>query len=370
MTNRLFHFCLVFSLFCMFYQVDGQSRRVPAGLAKYKNFQIPGKVKMDSGDPDGTIVNLVNLDSKQIEKTVNVPSSGKFDLELSYFKEYRISVTKNGYYQKDIDISTIVPRNVWDKDSVFPPFSIIVSLYKKIEGVKLSFEGAVVGKISYSPNGKLDNFDSNIFIDDQAIQNEINKALQDIVDQKFNKKLAEALEFEKKRDLSNAYRVYTEALAIKPGNKFVIEKLKELAADIKDLENEAKIKAEFDRLMALGDANMTSLKYAEAVQNYTGAVKIMPKDQVAISKLSNAQKLLAIALEKAKQDTEFNRLIAMGDANVKAVKYPEAIINFKDALKVRANDPVATAKLADAEKLLAAAIEKAKQDSYFARLIA
>ena len=139
MTNRLFHFCLVFSLFCMFYQVDGQSRRVPAGLAKYKNFQIPGKVKMDSGDPDGTIVNLVNLDSKQIEKTVNVPSSGKFDLELSYFKEYRISVTKNGYYQKDIDISTIVPRNVWDKDSVFPPFSIIVSLYKKIEGVKLSF---------------------------------------------------------------------------------------------------------------------------------------------------------------------------------------------------------------------------------------
>ena len=42
-----------------------------------------------------------------------------------------------------------------------------------------------------------------------------------------------------------------------------------------------------------------------------------------------------------------------GDANVSGQKYPEAIDNFKDALKIKPGDPVATTKLVNAEKLLA-----------------
>ena len=64
-------------------------------------------------------------------------------------------------------------------------------------------------------------------------------------------------------------------------------------------------------------------------------------------------------MKKAKQDAEFARLIAEGDANVKNVKFKEAITNFKAALTIRPKDPGAIAKLAEAEKLLAAAIEKA-----------
>ena len=371
MNTRFIQIFIVFSLLLLSSNVEGQSKRVPAGLAKYKNFQIPGKVKLDSGDPSGTIVNLINLDSKQIEKSINVPATGKFDLELSYFKEYKIIVTKEGYYDKELRVSTVIPRNVWEKDSVFPPFSIIVSLYKKIEDAKkMNFEGKTIGKIYYSPNGKLDNFDSEVFIDDQAIQDEMNNALKSIIEKKFNLKITEALEYEKKPDLVNAYRVYGEALKIKPGDKFVIEKLKELAAELKDLENEAKNKAESDRLIALGDANVASLKYSEAVLNYKGALKIIPDNPVAESKLAAAEKLLAQAIEKAKQDAEFNRLLAEGDQNVKQAKYTEGIANFKAALVIRPKDPVAVSKLAEAEKLLAQAIEKAKQDAEFARLLA
>ena len=86
---------------------EGQSSRGAAGGAKYKYFQIPGRIKMDKGDPSGTIVKLINLDSKQTEKSITVNSSGKFDLELSYFKEYQISVTKDGYYTKELHVSTV-----------------------------------------------------------------------------------------------------------------------------------------------------------------------------------------------------------------------------------------------------------------------
>ena len=69
---------------------------------------------------------------------------------------------------------------------------------------------------------------------------------------------------------------------------------------------------------------------------------------------------MAQSLEKAKQDAEFNRLIALGDENVKQTKYAEAITNFKGALTIRPKDPVATEKLANAEKTVGAVVGKSK----------
>jgi len=370
MLRRLFQIFLIFLMLIINCQVEGQSLRVPAGVAGYKFFQIPGRIKLDKGDPAGAVVNLINLDSKQIEKSITVPSSGKFDLDLSFFKEYKISIIKNGYYDKNINVSTVIPLNVWEKDSIFPPFYIVVTLYKKVDSVKFSFEGKTIGKVSYSPSGTLDNFDSNIFINDQDIQEEINNALKNIEDKDFNQKMADALEYEKRKDLSTAYRLYNEASKIKPSDKFVKEKLKELASELKNLGNEAKIQAEYDRLIALGDANVNSFKYNDAIQYYKGALKVKPNDPFAVSKLADAEKQLALAGDKAKKDAEFTRLIAAGDANVSQTKYADAISNFKEALTIRPGDSIALARIADAEKQLALAGDKAKKDAEFTRLIA
>src|SRR5665647_820841 len=370
MVRRLFQVFLIFLMLFIVCQAEGQSSRVPVGSAKYKYFQIPGRVKQDKGDPSGAVVRLIDLDSKQIEKSMAVPSSGKFDLELSYFKEYKISISKEGYYDKEINVSTVIPRDVWEKDSIFPPFYIVVTLYKKVQGAKLSFEGKPIGKVTYSPNGTLDNFDSDVLIDDQAIQDEIDTALKNIDDKDFNQKMAEALEAEKKNDLSMAYSLYSVASKIKPSDKFVKEKLKELASDLKNLGNEAKIQAEYDRFIALGDANVNSLKYNDAIQFYKGALKVKPNDPVAVSKIANAEKQLALANEKAKKDAEFNRLIAAGDANINQSKYSDAISSFKQALEIRPGDSIALARIADAEKQLAMAGDRSKNDAEFNRLIA
>src|SRR5665648_571396 len=127
MVRRLFQVFLIFLMLLIVCQAEGQSSRVPVGSAKYKYFQIPGRVKQDKGDPSGAVVRLIDLDSKQIEKSMAIPSSGKFDLELSYFKEYKISISKEGYYDKEILVSTVIPRDVWEKDSIFPPFYIVVT---------------------------------------------------------------------------------------------------------------------------------------------------------------------------------------------------------------------------------------------------
>ena len=365
--SRFLLFC--FFLFCAVLS-EAQPKRPGGDKSKYKYFQIPGKVKVESGDTEGTTVNLINLETKQTEKSITVTSAGKFDFDLNYFKEYRISVVKVGYYPKDIDVSTLVPPNVWEKDSIFPPFYIIVSLFKKVEGVKMSFEGSVVGKIYYSPNGKLDNFDSISFIDDQAIENEIKNALKSIADQKFNQKIAEALEFEKKAEYSPAIFAYGEALKIKPKDKFVIEKLKELAEDMKNQSAEAKLKAEFQRLLALGDAQVSAVKYVDAIQSYKAALKLIANEPIALQKLAEAERLLAQALDQEKQNAAFDKLIAAGDAQVKIIKYAEGIVNFKDALLIRPNDAATLARIADAERLLAQSLDQQKQNAAFDKLIA
>ena len=369
MIRHLFRIFLFFTLLLVVFQVEGQSKRVPAGIAKYKYFQIPGRIKLEKGDPSGAVVRLIDLDSKQIEKSMAIPSSGKFDLELSFFKEYKISISKEGYYEKEINVSTVIPRDVWEKDSIFPPFFIVITLYKKVPDTKLSFEGKLIGKVSYSPNGTLDNFDSNVLIDDKTIQDEIDNALKNIDDKDFNLKMAEALDAEKKNDLSAAYSLYSVASKIKPSDKFVKEKLKELASDLKNLGNEAKIQAEFDRLIALGDANVNSLRYSDAIQYFKGALKIKPNDPVAVSKIAEAEKQLALAADKARKDAEFNRLIIDGDANVNHSKYAEAIGSFKQALVIKPGDSIALARIADAERQLGMAGDKAKKDADYNRLI-
>ena len=147
---------------------------------------------------------------------------------------------------------------------------------------------------------------------------------------------------------------FKSALNIKMGDQVTSEKLanaEQLLA--KANANKAKLEEEFNRLLVAGDANVTVQKYPEAIDNFESALKIKVGDKTAIAKLANAEQLLAKAnADKARLDAEFNRLLAEGDANVAAQKLPEGIINFKDALKIKPGEPVATSKLANAEKLL------------------
>jgi tetratricopeptide (TPR) repeat protein len=336
------------------------------------NFHISGRIRVDNGDPAGAVVSLVNSVTKKTENSVTVNTTGKFEFDLAFFAEFRMTVVKDNHYTKDIDVSTMIPSQVWAKDSIFPPFLMVVTIYKRVPNVTLSFEGKVVGKICYSPKGKLDNFDSNIFIDDKDIRKEIDQAIKAQEDEIFNAKMAEAVEFEKKNQIREAIHAYEEALAMRKNDPFIKPKLKELASDLKNLEKDALLDAEFNRWIVSGDENVAKIKYPEAIENFKSALAVKPGNQVASDKLAAAEQLLAkVNAEKAKLDAAFNLQLAAGDALVNEKKYPDAIDKFKGALVMKPANPLATDKLANAEKLLAQAnADLAKQEAEFKRLLA
>ncbi len=336
------------------------------------NFHISGRIRVDNGDPAGTVVSLINSASNKTENSATVSTTGKFEFDLAFFSEYRMTVVKDNHYTKDIDVSTMIPSQVWAKDSIFPPFLMVVTIYKRVPNVTLSFEGKVVGKISYSPKGKLDNFDSNIFIDDKDIRKEIDQALKAHEDEIFNAKMAEAVEFEKKNQIREAIHAYEEALAMRKNDPYIKPKLKELASDLKNLEKDALLDAEFNRWIVSGDENVVKLKYPEAIDNFKSALAVKPGNQIASDKLTAAEQLLAkVNAEKAKLDAAFNLQLAAGDALVNERKYPDAIEKFKGALVMKPANPVAIDKIANAGRLLDLAnADKAKQEAEFKRLLA
>ncbi len=336
------------------------------------NFHISGKIRVENGDPTGAIVTLSNLTTKTIENSVTLTNTGKFEFDLKFFMEFKMSVVKEGHYTKDIDVSTMIPSQIWEKDSIFPPYPIVVTIYKKVPDVTLSFEGKTVGKIRYSPKGKYDNLDADIYIEDKEIRREIDRAVQEKEDEIFNRKMAEAVEFEKKNQIREAVKAYEEALALRKNDKFIKPKLRELASDLKNLEKDALLDSQLQKLIAAGDDNVAKLKYPEAIDNFKAALSLKPGDQRASDKLTAAEKMLSAAnAEKAKLDAEFNRLLAEGDAGVSAQKYPEAIAIFKQALVLKPENQLATSKLTNATQLLARLdAEKQKLEADYARLLA
>jgi hypothetical protein len=163
---------------------------------------------------------------------------------------------------------------------------------------------------------------------------------------------------------------FKSALNVRPGDTVALARIADAEKQLALAGEKAKNDAEYARLIAEGDANVKITKYAEGITSFKSALNVRPGDTVALARIADAEKQLALAGEKAKNDAEYTRLIAEGDANVKITKYAEGITSFKSALNVRPGDTVALARIADAEKQLALAGEKAKNDAEYSRLLA
>ena len=92
---------------------------------------------------------------------------------------------------------------------------------------------------------------------------------------------------------------------------------------------------------------------------------IRPNDAATLTRIANAERLLAQALDQQQQNAAFDKLIASGDAQVKATKYAEGITNFKEALQIRPNDIATLARIADAQKRLAMLLDDQEKQKLY-----
>lgn len=108
----------------------------------------------------------------------------------------------------------------------------------------------------------------------------------------------------------------------------------------------ATAQTEYNRLMALGDAAMTRQRFDEAKRLYAQAVEVLPDDAQATAKLQAATNALA---NSAPQRTQYNALMLRAAAAAQQLQYAESIALYTQALQMIPNDLIATQALIQAK---------------------
>ncbi len=330
----------IFMIFMLLFQLTstGQNK---------KYFIITGKIVPEVVTTESGIIEM-SKSGAPITK-IAIPKNGRFRLELEYFNEYTLTFILPEHFSKTIIVSTEIPQEVWQRDNDFPPFPMVVQLFKEIEGIDKSFTLKASGKIFYGK--QTDNFEKESYFSDVQMAEQIEsaksqtlqvakesqtitkqEALDLVVKQKnFDQLIKDADVLYQRGEYQMALLKYLEAKQLFPEKAYANDRIAELQDLVKALEITEKQKAELDRKYkdAIVRANgfFERKTYTEARPVYEEALQYKPGDVFANGRIQEIDQLLAL-LEKQKQ---FNDLIAQADNSYKSKNYDQAITLYNQA---------------------------------------
>ena len=143
--------------------------QLPSLAQSKKYFVITGKIIPEAeGTGNGTIE--VTKNGKETSN-IDIPKNGRFRFELEFFNEFSLTFKYPGHFNKIIIVSTDIPQEVWQRDNDFPPFPMIVQLFKEFEGIDKSFTLKPSGRIFYGKD--IDNFEKESYTSDLQFTEQI-----------------------------------------------------------------------------------------------------------------------------------------------------------------------------------------------------
>ena len=331
---------LIFLIFMFLFQLTstGQNK---------KYFIITGKIVPEVATTESGIIEM-SKSGAPITK-ITIPKNGRFRLELEYFNEYTLIFVLSQHFSKTIIVSTEIPQEVWERDSDFPPFPMVVQLFKEIEGIDKSFTLKASGKIFYGK--QTDNFEKESYFSDVQMAEQIETAkaqtsqvakeaqgitkqeAQDLVvkQKKFDQLIKDADVLYQRGEYQLALIKYLEAKQLFPERAYASDRIAELQDLVKALEITEKQKAELEQKYkaAIARANgfFEQKTYVSARPVYEEALQYKPGDVFANGRIQEIDQLLAM-LEKQKQ---FNDLITQADNSYKSKNFDQAVTLYNQA---------------------------------------
>ena len=191
------------------------------------------------------------------------------------------------------------------------------------------------------------------------------------VQEEFEKTLTEAEELIKKEEFDAGVVKLEEAHKILPTETRTAELIVE-AKKLKELKEQATVTARFNEKVEEGEALLKEEKFDEAIEAFEAAIVISNKDHKPQALIEQATKLKA-AKQKQVAESEYNELIAKGDAFLTEENFSEARVSYNQAKLVFPDgENTITAKLAQVDKLekeklekeMAASAQKDKDEKY------
>lgn len=171
----------------------------------------------------------------------------------------------------------------------------------------------------------------------------------------YQAKVAEGDRLYRSSEYEKALAAYQEAAKIKPSEVYPPAQIK-LVEGV--MEEERAKSEEYNAAIQQADSYLQAKDYTEAIKSYQAAQLLKPQERYPAEKIASISKMLQ---EKEKAQKEYADALAKGNKAFKDEKYDDAIAAYKEALKANADGEEAISKLQQAEMIVAASVQKAEQ---------
>ena len=180
----------------------------------------------------------------------------------------------------------------------------------------------------------------------KELQDKIDNLANDKVDKEYNELLARSDIKVSSESYDEAKKLLAQAQKLKPKEKEPAKKIKAIDKLIAD---NAKKKAEYDKLIAEGNSQFDSKTYEKAKSTFQKASELLSKEDYPKNKIKEIDKLLE---EQSKKEKEYKDLMAKADKDFDSESYKEAIDNYKKALKLKPQESKPQTQIDKATKAL------------------
>jgi len=337
-----------------------------------QSLEIDGNVVSQEGPTTGSKVIILKNDVKIDEQTPN--KRGHFDIKLSLGGEYRLCFEQPGYVTKIVNVNTEVPEEILESNPNFPPVTLIINLYPKVEGIDCSIFDQPIAILAY--NHEVDDFTFDKEYSDK-IKARIAETEQKIRHQ-LTARSAEAIEEERrfaalvsqgqqafdKKQWPTAIQSWQKALSLKPARKELEEKIS-MARKEAELE-EARKAVELQNaqayrlLIAAADSLFGQKEYAAAKEKYTAALRLKAQEKHPANQIKAIDSLLAELARRnaesqkqlAQLEANYQKTIRQADQEYAAGQYEKAILTYRQASQLKTGESYPKERIVLAEREL------------------
>ncbi len=350
---------------------------------------VYGYVKDDNSQLKMQGVTVALVEDGKVLNTYVTPLNGKFELDLAFDHAFELRFSKDGFVTKFIRIDT---RNVPKENRVGGfGFDVDIALFQIIEGVNFDLFKQPVGIAKYSAaKGDMDfdlEYTRAFLAKIEELKKSYRKKVQEEEDRLKKEQLAaeqEKLKQEKfellvkegdalasSANFTNAIFKFTEALDLKPGTKFVQDKLAAAQKALDELNLLKQKEVNYKEAIAAADKAFAAKNYKQAIADYNKALNHKPTEAYPKTRINEAESILA---DQAKQDAlnkQYTQSINKADSVFKLNKFEQSIPLYEAALKLKPAETYPQQKIGEAKtKLDELAKQKALDDKYKAAITA
>ncbi len=164
--------------------------------------------------------------------------------------------------------------------------------------------------------------------------NKLYKETIDRADSKFQDKLYD-----------DALAIYRQAMQYKPDDNYIQRKISEIGQIVEQRDKGTK----FAEILARAENLFSNKEYAQAREVFREASGILPDDPRPNARIEEINRILQQITEQTASEQNYQKALQDGDRLFGQQKFTDAITQYRVALAIKTNDPVALEKIRNAE---------------------